>query len=111
DISWYLRRLQRMSPAEMVARLRAAAIQQAWRFIGTRGPAVGTVAWAGLPLAQDSAALDSQSVKRLIAAADGVMAGRWNVFGHNFDTSTTDPDWHRDIRSGIRFDPMRYCFD
>ncbi|HVZ02909.1 MAG TPA: alginate lyase family protein [Dongiaceae bacterium] len=110
DISWYLRRLRRMSPAEVVARLRAAAIQQAWRFGGTGGPAAGSIAWAGAPLGRDTA-LDPDAVGRLRAAADAVMAGRWDVFGRNFDTSAADPDWHRDVRSGIRFDPMRYCFD
>jgi hypothetical protein len=110
DISWYLRRLRRMSPAEMLARLRAAAVQQAWRFAGTAGPAVGSVAWSGAGLRRD-AAFDADAARRLIAAADAVMAGRWNVFGHNFDTSAADPDWHRDPRSGIRFDPTRYCFD
>src|SRR5581483_2305466 len=111
DISWYLRRLRRMSPAEVGARLRAAAIQQSWRFIGTGGPAVGTVAWAGAPLARDRASFDAETMLHLIGAADAVMAGRWNVFGHNFDTAASDPDWHRDIRSGIRLDPTRYCFD
>jgi Heparinase II/III-like protein/Heparinase II/III N-terminus len=114
DLAWYFRRLRRMSPAEIGARLRAAAIQQAWRFGAGKataaGPAVGSIAWAGAPLRGDRA-LDPAAVRRLIAAADAVMAGRWNVFGHNFDTAAADPDWHRDIRTGIRFDPLRYCFD
>jgi hypothetical protein len=110
DLAWYLRRLRRMSPAEIAARLRAAAIQQAWRFAGTGGPAVGTIAWAGAPLHGDRTP-DPASVARLVSAADRVMAGHWNVFGHNFDTAPADPDWHRDVRSGIRFDPAHYCFD
>jgi Heparinase II/III-like protein/Heparinase II/III N-terminus len=109
NLAWYLRRLQRMSPAEIGARLRAAAIQQAWR-IGKPAGAAGEIAWAGAPL-RDHRAADPEAVLRLIAAADAVMAGRWNVFGHNFDTSVADPDWHRDVRTGIRFDPTRYCFD
>jgi hypothetical protein len=99
-----------MSPAEIGARLRAAAIQQAWRFGGTAAPATGTITWAAAPLRGDRA-LDPGAVRRLIAAADAVLAGRWNVFGHNFDTSAADPDWHRDIRTGLRFDPSRYSFD
>jgi len=111
DIAWYLRRLRRMSPEEIGARLRAAAIQQAWRVGGKGGPVVGTIAWAGKPLPKDSAAFDPEAVLHLIGAADAVMAGRWDVFGRNFDTSVADPDWHRDVRSGIRFDPAMYCFD
>jgi hypothetical protein len=111
DIAWYLRRLRRMSSAEIGARLRAAAIQQAWRLGGTAGPGIGAVAWAGGALPRDNAAYDIAAVHDLIEAADAVLAGRWNVFGRNFDTAASDPDWHRDIRSGIRFDPARYCFD
>ena len=111
DISWYLRRLRRMSPAEVASRLRAAAIQQIWRFLPTGGPAVGTVAWTGAPLSRKSVGFDAEATLHLIAAADGVMDGRWNVFGRNFDTAAADPDWHRDVRSGIRFDPDCYCFD
>ena len=111
DITWYLRRLRRMSPVEIGARFRAAAIQQARRFGGTAGPAVGSIAWAGAPLPRDGKSVDPDTARRLIVAADAVMAGRWNVFGHNFDTAVADPDWHRDVRSGIRFDPARYCFD
>ncbi len=110
DIAWYLRRLRRMSPAEIAARLRAAAIQQAWRARGTGGPAVGAITWSAAPLRGDKA-LDPEAVRRLTAAADAVMAGTWNVFGRNFDTGNADPDWHRDVRSGIRFDPGCYCFD
>ncbi|MES1151681.1 MAG: alginate lyase family protein [Dongia sp.] len=111
DIAWYLRRLRRMSPAEIGARLRAAAIQQAWRLGGTGGPAVGTTTWTGAPLRGDRTMLDPEAMLRLITAADAVMAGRWDVFGRNFDTAGADPDWHRDVRSGIRFDPALYCFD
>jgi hypothetical protein len=116
DLAWYLRRLRRMSPGEVGARLRAAAIQQAWRFAGaTPGPAVGTVAWAGAPLRgatpKPDGAVEPAAARRLLEAADAVMDGRWNVFGRNFDTGIADPDWHRDIRTGLRFDPARYCFD
>jgi hypothetical protein len=110
DIAWYLRRLRRMSPAEIGARMRAAAIQQAWRLGRNAGPAVGTVAWTGKPLPGDGA-FDPEAVLHLIGAADAVMSGRWDVFGKNFDTAVADPNWHRDVRTGIRFDPALYCFD
>ena len=111
DFAWYLRRLRRMSPGEVGQRLRAAAIQQAWRFSGTvPGPTVGAVVWAGAALRGDRT-VDPEAQRRLLEAADAAMAGRWNVFARNFDTSIADPDWHRDIRTGLRFDPARYCFD
>ena len=109
DIGWYLRRLRRMSPAEIGWRARAAVIQQVWRLGTPGGPRPGTVAWSGAPL--PDTAIDAGAKARLLAAAEAVLAGRWPVFGHNFDTAASDPDWHRDIRTGLRFDPARYCFD
>ena len=53
DLAWYLRRLQRMSPAEIGARLRAATIQQAWRF-GKPAGADGVIAWRDTPLRGDA---------------------------------------------------------
>lgn len=109
DIGWYLRRLRRMSLAEIAWRTRMAVIQQAWRFIPPTGPAVGRITWTGanLPAVVD---VDPDARQRLLRAAEEILAGRWMVFGHNLDTAPTDPDWHRDVRSGIRSDPAQYCF-
>jgi len=98
-----------MSIAEIGWRARTALIQQAWRFGTPRGPAVGSIAWAGakLPPLEE---LDPAAQQRLLNCAEAILAGRWPVFGHNFDTAPADPDWHRDIRTGIRSDPGLYCF-
>jgi uncharacterized heparinase superfamily protein len=110
DIAWYLRRLRRMSVAEIGWRARTALIQQAWRFGTPKGPAVGTVTWSGASLpALDG--IDAGAQERLLHTAEGILAGRWPLFGHNFDTASLDPDWFRDSRTGIRSDPARYCFD
>ncbi|WP_395022150.1 alginate lyase family protein [Dongia sp.] len=109
DIGWYLRRLRRMSVAEIAWRMRTAAIQQAWRFVTPGGPAVGAIAWTSAKLpALDS--VDTAAQQRLLAAAEAILAGKWDVFGRNFDTAPRDPDWHRDVRTGIRSDPEQYCF-
>jgi hypothetical protein len=109
ELGWYLRRLRRMSLAEVAWRARTAFIQQAGRFGGPGGPAVGRIAWteADLPPAETA---DPDAGRRLIEAAEAILAGRWNVLGHNFDTAPKDPDWHRDSRTGIRSDPALYCF-
>jgi hypothetical protein len=109
DIGWYLRRLRRMSLAEIAWRTRTALIQQAWRFAKPSGPAVGAIAWTGAnqPALEN---VDPNARQRLLHAAEEILAGRWHVFGHNFDTAPIDPDWHRDIRTGIRSDPTLYCF-
>ena len=109
DFGWYLRRLRRMSVAEVGWRARTALIQQAWRLGRWRAPPLGTIAWSGAALpALDK--VDTPAARRLLACAEDILAGRWRVFGHNFDTSPENPDWHRDIRSGIRSDPAQYCF-
>lgn len=98
-----------MSIAEIGWRVRTALIQQAWRFGTPSGPAVGSIAWTGaaLPPLADA---DPVAGQRLLNRAEDILAGRWKVFGEDFDTAPADPDWHRDIRTGIRSDPTQYCF-
>src|SRR5690242_17252296 len=98
-----------MSIAEIAWRARTAFIQQAWRYGGPKRPAVGSISWSGAPL-PDTTPVDPGARQRLLAAAEGVLAGHWPVFGHNFDTAPVDPDWHRDSRTGKRSDPEQYCF-
>jgi uncharacterized heparinase superfamily protein len=83
-------------------------VQQAWRFGTPRGPAIGAIAWTGakLPVLE----IPASTKEALLRAAEQILAGRWPVFGHNFDTAPTDPDWHRDVKTGIRADPAQYCF-
>jgi uncharacterized heparinase superfamily protein len=98
-----------MSIAEIAWRARTALIQQAWRFGTPNAPAVGSITWNGAkPVPFES--VDPTAKQRLLESAEGILAGRWPVFGHNFDTAPTDPDWHRDIRTGVRSDPTLYCF-
>jgi hypothetical protein len=98
-----------MSVAEIAWRARTAFIQQSWRFTQSSGPAVGGIAWAGATLPALET-VDPVAKQRLLHCAEEILAGRWTVFGHTFDTAPTDPDWHRDIRTGIRSDPKQYCF-
>jgi len=109
ELGWYLRRLRRMSVAEIAWRMRTAFIQQSWRFTKSSAPAVGSIAWTGAAL-HALETVDPLAKRRLLRAAEEILAGRWPVFGHNFDTAPADPDWHRDIRTGIRSDPKQYCF-
>jgi hypothetical protein len=109
DTGWYLRRLRRMSIAEIAWRARTAVIQQAWRLGTPRGPAVGDIAWNGASL-PPVGAVDPSARQRLLDCAEAILGGRWPVFGHDFDTAPEDPDWHRDISTGIRSDPTQYCF-
>jgi hypothetical protein len=98
-----------MSVAEIAWRARTALIQQAWRFATPKGPAVGSIAWTGANL-PDPEIADPAAKQALLNSAEAILAGHWPVFGHNFDTAPADPDWHRDIRSGLRSDPAQFCF-
>src|SRR4051794_34556029 len=98
-----------MSVAEIAWRARTALIQQAWRFATPRAPAVGSIGWTGAKL-PPMEPVDPAARQRLLDCAEEILAGRWPVFGHNFDTAPADPDWHRDIRTGIRSNPALYCF-
>jgi hypothetical protein len=107
-----------MSASEVAARLRAAAIQQAWRlgipedrFSRSAAPLTWSSAALPKPDAPHFRAVDPAAKARLLAAAEEIMAGDWHVFGRNFDTAIADPDWHRCVRTGKRFAPDRYCFD
>jgi hypothetical protein len=99
-----------MSATEVGWRIRALAIQQAWRLGTGNSGAVAPGGWSGAAL-RPSGTADPAASAQLLAAAEAILTGRWAVFGDNFDTAPEDPDWHRDIRTGIRFDPARYCFD
>ena len=103
-----------MSVAEIAWRTRTAFIQQTWRFATPRGPAVGSIAWNGAALPRLETIgrnkVDPAARERLLQVAEGILAGRWTVFGHNFTTAPAEPDWHRDVLTGIRSDPTLYCF-
>jgi hypothetical protein len=98
-----------MSIAEVAWRARTVLIQQAWRFTARRMPVPGGIAWKGAPL-PPLHDVDPVAKQQLLRCAEGILAGQWPVFGRNFDTASADPDWHRDLRTGIRSDPAQYCF-
>src|SRR3954449_13205563 len=94
DLTWYLRRLRAMTPAEVVERASVAGRRLRWR-VGGPGHAGAEGATSALPdraLAPGPASTgvlppppvalgDGDATTRLLAAADGVLAGRWPVLG------------------------------
>jgi hypothetical protein len=111
--TWYLRRLSRMRPTEVVARVRARATVETWRRKGfPPGPATVPVdrytplalpptVWAGAPQVARS---------RLLDCADQLLAGRAEYFG----TPRSDlvaPDWSADPRTGRRAPDDQFAFD
>ena len=73
DIGWYLRRLRRMSPAEIGWRARSATLQRLWRIATPRAPE-SRLQWTGVALARG--AVDPAAGQRLVQAAEQVLAGR-----------------------------------
>ena len=118
DAIWYLRRLSRMSPAEVGRRLRDADIRRRWRARAGRNPPVADarvadfVFRAGLPGGEAIAgAAGRDSVARLIAEAEEILAGRLLAFGQVVPHRDGVPDWFADPASGVRSSPETYAFD
>ncbi|UOX86689.1 heparinase II/III family protein [Amycolatopsis sp. FBCC-B4732] len=108
---WYLRRLSRMGPAEVVGRARHAVVQRQWRSALPVAPD-----WpshprftAGLP-AGVLGKVSAEAVSRLLATADELMAGRAEYFGV-VRTDMVSPDWFLDPKTGRRAPSDVYAFD
>ena len=113
--SWYLRRLSRMEPREIVGRTVTAVRVRRWRGLLDAPPSTGSC-W--LPqrrftavLADDAlAAVPADARARLTATADRLMDGYADYFGHRRDDMVS-PDWSFDPRTGRRAPSDAYAFD
>ncbi|MEQ0563118.1 alginate lyase family protein [Amycolatopsis sp. NEAU-NG30] len=109
--AWYLRRLSRMGPAEVVGRARHAVVQRQWRTAPPLPPE-----WPSHP--RFAAVLPSgvlgkvsgEAVSRLLATADELMDGRAEYFGV-VRTDMVAPDWFLDPKTGRRAPSDEYAFD
>lgn len=116
-VGWYLRRLRGMSPAEVVARVEDVARRRAWasRQVLPGAPAVppadlrpGRRFGPALP-ASARDAVPAPAAAALVAAADRVLAGNWEVLG-TVRTDSADPDWFRDPVTGRRAPDRQLAF-
>ncbi|HEX4254928.1 MAG TPA: alginate lyase family protein [Streptosporangiaceae bacterium] len=119
-LGWYARRAARMSPAEVVWRARDQAVQLAWsrRQVKRGQPPAARVAGPAatgprrftdtLP-AGTAAQVPETSRVAILAAADRLMGGEWEVLGVP-RTDLVEPDWFRDPVTGRRSEPDRYAF-
>jgi hypothetical protein len=118
-LTWYLRRLQCMSPQEIAWRSCDALRQRAWRsrqvpptataprHAGPKRPGVSRFE-SPLPAAALAAA-PADDAKRLVRAADEILAGRWDVLGVTRQDMVA-PDWFLDPLTGRRAPQAEYCF-
>ncbi len=116
-LGWYARRLARMSPAEVLWRGRDEAVKAAWAGKQVHRDAIGIGTSAAAADRRFSSVLPPEASARVpkaaraavLAAADELMHGRWEVLG----TTRTDmvaPDWFLDPLSGCRAPAERYAF-
>jgi hypothetical protein len=119
-LDWYVRRLSRMSPAEMAWRVREHALRATWSRRQVR-----TADLAALRAKQVTAAHDrpfravlpagtadlipDEARKEILQAADRLIRGEWEVLGVA-RTDMARPDWFYDPVTGRRSDPGEYAF-
>jgi Heparinase II/III-like protein/Heparinase II/III N-terminus len=130
-VEWYVRRLQCMSPQEIVWRSSDVLRKRAWRprqvapdpaaaaagypVRNARGGSRGEPKLAGAPRfrvplpAGTLDAVPAQDAQRLVRTADEILAGRWEVLGVTRQDMVA-PDWFLDPLSGRRAPQAQYCF-
>jgi Heparinase II/III-like protein/Heparinase II/III N-terminus len=116
-LGWYARRVARMSPAEVVWRARDQALQAAWsgRQV-SRGQITADASappdvrrfTAVLP-PHTAARVPEEAKKAVLAAADQLLRGEWEVLGV-VRTDLAQPDWFHDPVTGRRAPADRYAF-
>lgn len=114
---WYLRRLARMESSELTGRVSDQALRLLWR---VRAPDVARLArsrrlatprQASIKAMPARAAAPAQATARLIACAEQILQGRWQVFARLHPSFGESPDWFVDARSGLRAPNDVYSFD
>jgi len=106
---WYVRRLRRMSPAEVVHRVRDKARRRRWARRRVRPGDAAPLSAGVFPQRTFESALPSNAcadvpadaVADVVSAADRVLDGTWTVFGVRRSDSA-DPDWFLDPLTGRR---------
>ncbi len=116
-LGWYARRLASMSPAEMAGRARDELTKRRWRQrqVTDAGADAATVPAAAptfaAPLPPGGDDVPEEARVRLKEAAEGLLAGRWQVFAVERHDMAPAPDWFLDPSTGRRAPDRAYCFD
>lgn len=117
NLGWYALRLASMSPAEVAGRAHDELIRRRWRrrqvtdadADPTSTPVARPAFAARLP--RDGDAVPEEACVRLKEAAEGLLGGRWPIFGYERDDMAPAPDWFLDPATGRRAPERAYCFD
>ena len=115
SLSWYVRRLSRMSIPEVATRSRAHALKLLWRVRppynghGNGGALLQPGTPAPLPPGiHAKVAPDARG--RVLACAERLMEGHWQTFALERRDVGDDPDWFADPRTGHRAPADRHAF-
>jgi Heparinase II/III-like protein/Heparinase II/III N-terminus len=116
-IGWYARSASRMSPAELLWRSRDKAVQAVWagrrvtreQLAASVGGMPGERRFSAVLPPGTASRVPEVARKAVLAAADELMAGRWEVLGV-VRSDMQLPDWFGDPVTGRRAPADRYAF-
>jgi Heparinase II/III-like protein/Heparinase II/III N-terminus len=119
-LGWYVRRLSRMSPAELAWRVREQALRKTWSRRQVRTVDLAALRAKQLAVARDrrfsnvlppgtADLIPDEARKEIIEAADRLIRGEWVVLGVA-RTDMARPDWFHDPVTGRRSDPSEFAF-
>ena len=118
NLTWYARRLSRMSLEEIKRRSADAWLKRRWRARQVRSgdadplPLPASIpAFATVLDPAAAAALPEEARTRLLRTADAALAGRFPLFDRERHDLLSDPDWFLDPRTGRRAPATAYAFD
>lgn len=118
NVTWYVRRLSKMSPAEVSGRLVDAWTKRRWRNRQVRPGETDPLELGRItaPFSSSLADFDRARVSdpekdRILRTADAALEGRFRFFDREWDTLSEDPDWFFDPRTGVRSPQDVYAFD
>jgi hypothetical protein len=116
-LGWYARRLTRMSPAEIAWRSRDQMLRLAWSSRQVTPQEITTIVppppgerrFASVLPPDTAARVPEASRTALLACADRLLGGKWEVLGV-VRTDLVLPDWFHDPVTDRRSAPDRYAF-
>jgi hypothetical protein len=116
-LGWYARRMARMSPAEVIWRARDQALQAVWsrrqvsreQMVAQPPTVPGERSFTAVLPPHTAARVPEEARKAVLAAADHLLRGEWEVLGVA-RTDLAQPDWFHDPVTGRRAPADRCAF-